>query len=216
MRRLFFSKKHQLIEMINSYLQKASECVNIFLEAFLIYLKEQDCPVFQQLVDRINQVEAEADELRRGIEITLYEKALIPESRGDILGVLESVDKIPNKAQSVILQIDTECLFIPEHFKEDFRQLAKVNSQTMGDITQAVQAVFDDIKEVRKLTVEIGIKERASDTIERRLIRKIFQSAAPLGEKILLKELIIEMGNISDRAEDAGDRLTIIAAKRII
>jgi predicted phosphate transport protein (TIGR00153 family) len=216
MQRLFFSKKHQLIEMINSYLQKASECVDIFLEAFQIYLKDQDCQVFQQLVDQINQVEAEADELRRRIEITLYEKALIPESRGDILGVLESVDKIPNKAQSVILQIDTECLFIPEQFKEDFLQLARINSQTMEDITQAVLAVFDNIKQVRKFTIEIGIKERASDTIERRLIRKVFQSAAPLGEKILLKELIIEMGNISDRAEDAGDRLTIIAAKRII
>ncbi len=213
---LFSFKKHRFLEMITSYLQKASECVDIFLEAFLIYLEKQDCPEFRQCVDRINQVEAEADELRREIEITLYEKALIPESRGDILGVLESVDKIPNKAQSVIFQIDTECLFIPEHFKKDFRQLAEVNSQTMRDIAQAVQAVFGNIKEVRKFTAEVGIKERTSDAIERDLIRKVFRGAAPVGEKILLKELVIEMGNISDRAEDAGDRLNVIAAKRLI
>ncbi|MEW5804863.1 MAG: DUF47 family protein [bacterium] len=204
------------MEMINSYLQKASECIDTFLKAFLIYLENEDCIVFHELVDRINQSEAEADELRREIEIMLYEKALIPESRSDILDVLESVDKIPNKAQSVILQLDTECLHIPEQFKEQFRQLAEVNAQTFMDIAHAVQATFDNIKKVRYLTAAIGVKERSSDSIERGLIRKVFQSSIPIGEKILLKELIIETGNISDRAEDAGDRLNVIAAKRII
>ncbi|MEK0368345.1 MAG: DUF47 family protein, partial [Nitrosopumilus sp.] len=45
---------------------------------------------------------------RREIEISLYEKALIPESRGDILGLLEAVDRIPNKAESVAFQMQTE------------------------------------------------------------------------------------------------------------
>ncbi|MEW6381115.1 MAG: DUF47 family protein [bacterium] len=214
--RIFFSKKHHLLEMINAYLQRASECMDAFLSGFLAYLKHEECEGLQQFVEQINRTEAEADDLRREIELTLYEKALIPESRGDILGVMESVDKIPNKAQSVILQIDTECLHIPEMFKNDFRQLAEVNFLTFKDVARAVQALFDNAREVRKITAEIGVKERASDAIERGLIRKIFLSSTPVGEKILLKELIIETGNISDRAEDAGDRLNIIAAKRLI
>jgi len=213
---IFFSKKHYLLEMIDSYLAKASACMDTFLSAFLAYLQDENCETLQPFVDQINQTEAEADDLRRKIELTLYEKALIPESRGDILGILESVDKIPNKAQSVILQIDTEYLHIPACFKEDFQQLAKVNFQTFGQVAGAVRSLFDNLKEVRKFTAEIGIKERASDAIERGLIRKIFSSSAPMGEKILLKELVIEMGNISDRAEDAADRLNIIAAKRLI
>ena len=36
------------------------------------------------------------------------------------------------------------------------------------------------------------------------------------GEKILLKELIIEIGSISDRSEDTADRLNIMAVKRLI
>jgi hypothetical protein len=213
---LFSSKKPDLKEMINSYLQKVSACMDAFREAFLIYLESGECPVFQQLADQVDKYEAAADELRRVVEITLYEKALIPESRGDILGLMESVDKVPNKAQSVIFQIDTECLHIPERFKEDFRQLVQINFQTFGDISRAVQSIFENIKEVRKFTDEIGRKERCSDAAERRLIRKIFQSSVPLGEKILLKELVIELGSISDRAEDAGDRLDIIAVKRLI
>jgi uncharacterized protein Yka (UPF0111/DUF47 family) len=33
-------------------------------------------------------------------------------------------------------------------------------------------------------------------------------------EKILLKELIIELGNLTDRAEDVSDRLTLLSVKR--
>jgi len=33
-------------------------------------------------------------------------------------------------------------------------------------------------------------------------------------DKILLKEFIIELGNLTDRAEDVSDRLTILSVKR--
>ena len=213
---IFSPKNPKFIKMIDIYLQKVAECMEVFQKALLIYMEKGDCQTFQQLVDQINQAESSADGLRREVEITLYEKALIPESRGDLLGIIESVDKIPNKAQSVVFQLDTEGLYIPDCFKEDFRNIVQINFQTFEDICQAVKAIFQNITEVRKFSNEISKKESRSDHIERELIRKVFQSRLSLGEKILLKDLIIELGNISDKAEDTADRLTIMAAKRLI
>ena len=213
---LFSPKNPKFVEMINLYLQKVSECMEVFQKALLIYMEKGDCQTFQQLVDQINRAESSADGLRRELELTLYEKALIPESRGDLLGIMEAVDKIPNKAQSVVFQLDTEGLHIPDGFKEDFRQIVQINFQTFEDICRAVKAIFQSIREVRKFSDEISRKESRSDLIERELIRKVFRSQIPIGEKILLKDLIIELGNISDQAEDTADRLTIMAAKRLI
>ena len=116
----------------------------------------------------------------------------------------------------MVFQLDTEGLHIPDCFKEDFRQIVRINFQTFEDICLAVKAIFQSIKEVRKFSNEISSKESSSDLIERELIRKVFRSQLSIGEKILLKDLIIELGNISDQAEDTADRLTIMAAKRLI
>ena len=202
--------------MIDLYLQKVSECMEVFQKALLIYMEKGDCQDFQQLVEKINQAESSADSLRRQLELTLYEKALIPESRGDLLGIMEAVDKIPNEAQSVVFLLDTEQLDIPDCFKDDFRQIVHINFETFEIVCRAVKAIFLSIKEVRKFSDEISIKESSSDLIERELIRKVFRSQISIGEKILLKELIIELGNISDKAEDTADRLSIMAAKRLI
>ena len=213
---IFSSKSPKFIDMIDLYLQKGSECMEVFQKALLIYMEKGDCQDFQELVEQINRAESSADSLRRQLELTLYEKALIPESRGDLLGIMEAVDKIPNKAQTVVFLLDTEGLHIPDCFKQDFRQIVQINFQTFETVCRAVKAIFLNIKEVRKFTDEINRKESSSDHIERELIRKVFRSQISIGEKILLKELIIELGNISDKAEDAADRLSIMAAKRLI
>ena len=114
---LFSPKSPKFYGMIDDYLVKVSECMEIFQKALLVYLEQGDCLLFQQLVEQIDEAESKADHLRRDMELTLYEKALIPESRGDLLGILESVDKIPNKAESVVFQLDTEGLQIPDIFK---------------------------------------------------------------------------------------------------
>ena len=56
--------------------------------------------------------------------------------------------------------------------------------------------------------------EAESDQLERSLIRDIFGSDLQKADKILLRDLAIRIGEISDRAENAMDRLAIVAAKR--
>ena len=213
---LFFSKTNKLLEMIEEYLEKVTECMEQARKTLLLYIDKGFCEEFDRLVTKTHMAESRSDDLRREIEISLYEKALIPESRGDILGLLEAVDRIPNKAESVAFQMQTEALRIPYEFKSELRKIININFDIFKDIKRAIKAVFKNIKEVRNITNEIDKKESSSDSMERGLIRKLFSSDIDIGEKILLKELIIEIGSISDRAEDTADRLNIMAVKRLI
>ncbi|MDO9465600.1 MAG: TIGR00153 family protein [bacterium] len=213
---LFFSKTNKLLEMIEEYLEKVTECMEQARKTLFLYIEKGSCEEFDGLVTKTHMAESCSDDLRREIEISLYEKALIPESRGDILGLLETVDKIPNKAESVAFQIQIEAIRIPDEFKSELRKIININFGIFEDIKRAIRAVFKNIKEVRRITNEIDKKESSSDSMERDLIRKLFGSDIDIGEKILLKELIIEIGSISDRAEDTADRLNIMAVKRLI
>lgn len=213
---LFFSKTNKLLEMIEGYLEKVAECMEQARKTLFVYIDKGSCAEFDELVNKTHMAESCSDDLRREIEISLYEKALMPESRGDILGLLEAVDKIPNKAESVVFQIQTEAIRIPDEFKSALRKIININFNVFKDIKQAIRAVFKDIGKVRGITNEIDKKESSSDAMERSLIKNLFSSNIDIGEKILLKELIIEIGGISDRAENTADRLNIMAVKRLI
>ncbi len=57
-------------------------------------------------------------------------------------------------------------------------------------------------------------KESESDRIERGLIKSVFDAPGDKADKVLLKEVVLEIGAISDRAENAADRVRIVAVKR--
>lgn len=203
--------------MVEDYLKTAEECLDLFLRSCEVYLESSLSAEFEALVAQTHSHEAACDDIRRNIEQTLYEKALIPESRSDILNLLESLDKIPNKGESVLYQIETELLQMPQSFARQFRDLAHVNHQACQSMWRAVRALFTDARTVKALTDEVDRKESASDRMERNVIRALFSCPdLPDAQKVLLKELVIEIGNISDACENAADALVIIAVKRFI
>ena len=209
-------RKHKIAQMIERYLVKIEECIESFRKALLKYFEKGISREFDELIEKTHIVESLADDMRREIEITLYEKSMIPESRGDILGLLENTDKVLNKAQSVLYQIQTQFLQMPEFLKDDFKKLMDINIEAFKGVGKAIRKLFEDLKVVRDITNEIDKCESSSDRLEREIIKKIFQSNIDIGEKILLKEVVIETGNISDLSQTVGDRLNIITAKRLI
>ena len=213
---IFSGRKHKIAEMVERYLVKIEECMENFKESLSKYLEKGLSTEFDELIEKTHIAESLADDIRRDIERNLYEKSMIPESRGDILGLLESTDKVLSKAQSVLYQIQTEFIQIPEFLKEDLRKLMSVNIEAFRKVVEGIRKLFENLKEVRDITNEIDKCESSSDRLEREIIKKIFQSDINLGEKILLKEVIIETGSISDLSQAVGDRLNIIAAKRLI
>ena len=81
---------------------------------------------------------------------------------------------------------------------------------------EAVLGLFYQKKDVSELTERVDEKESKSDRIERALITGIFSTKMDTSEKILLKEIVVNTGEISDQAENVADRLTLALIKRRI
>jgi len=210
----FWKKERQVAQSIEDYLRETERCLEAFGEAFEVYFSEGLGERFERLVENTHRSEHAADEKRRAIETTMYDKALIPESRGDILGILESLDLVPNKCESVLYQVWTQNMTIPDEFVEQFKVLIRKNIESHGLLCRTVRDLFGRVREVASSAARVCEAEGQADQVERQLIKAIFRSPMDKADRILLKELILEIGSISDRAENAADRLRITAAKR--
>ncbi len=62
---------------------------------------DQDKQSFTDLLEAINALESRLDGIRRDIEMEIYGRRLLPDTRDDVLGMLEGIDQIPNRIQSV-------------------------------------------------------------------------------------------------------------------
>jgi len=74
--------------------------------------------------------------------------------------------------------------------------------------------LFREPELLQKLSNDIDINESSCDQLERRLITQLFNSELDTYQKILIKELILEMGDITDRTNRVSRQINIISIKR--
>lgn len=211
----FFLRKQRLIENhVFDYLEQWGKCLEDFKSAMDVYLTEGLGEKFDYYVEHTHKMESRADDLRKKIEWEMYSKALLPESRGDILGFLETMDKIPNKAESILYQIQLQRLRWPEELTPSLRRIVDLTCEAIQLVYEAAKALISQEGDIHQLADRIDDKESECDHAERDIIARIFAMDIDTAEKALLKELIIELGTLTDRAENVSDRLTLLSVKR--
>ncbi len=201
---------------ILAYLEQVDLCLSRFSAAMDTYLSSGPCPEVETLRNDSHRAESAADDLRREIEQTLYEHELLPESRGDLLSLLESVDHIPGATQGVLNILFLERPALPEFLKPHLAQLVEINTEAYSKVHLAVVALMEDPSRTRELSNHIDELESRSDRLQQLAIRELFASDLDLARQLQIKDLIRTVGAISDRCEHTADLLNIIAIKRRI
>lgn len=209
-----FEKNKKLQGKIDRYQGELKAAIELFGDAMDYFIEHGTDETFEVKAKQLHQHESEGDDLRREIEIQMYSKSLLPESRGDMLGLIESMDKVPGQAQSILWQISTQKIELPDYLARDAIELIELSQEAVDTALDAVDDLLGRRERVRELTQIIDNNESLCDDLERKMIEKIFDSDQPLPEKLLLKELILELGEISDLCEKISDRITIFNIKQ--
>lgn len=212
----FMSKQRKVESQLAEYRKSVALCLEKFQQAFDEYCSTGDRTKLRQNVMEVSKAESIADNLRRDVEVMMYSKALFPESRGDILGLLESLDKVPNQAENVSKMLLSHHITIPSELAAEILQLVRISCQAGTALLDSMSKLFDDFINA---TVAIGMVdelESEADQIEDALIEQLFAGDYSDFEKLLLRNLAKSIASVSDRAEDAADRIRIVVAKRRI
>ncbi len=201
---------------MDAFLDKISEAGIVYRRGIKNYMNKSGDD-FERHVAQIKQLEHEADELRKNIETQLYTQTLVPESRGDILALMETSDDVIDRATDTLVEFSIENPNVPEPFRDGFIELARTTVKATEEMVKAMRAFMRDPLNVRNYLHKVYHWEKESDRIAGELKRAIFASEdLKLSEKIHLRYFALHVDTLADRAEDVADRLAIYTIKRSI
>nr|HOO90581.1 DUF47 family protein [Syntrophales bacterium] len=167
--------------------------------------------------DRLHEVERQGDVLRRDLELMLYTKTLIPESRGDVLELIENMDSLLDHYKGAMWKIDIKHPRICNEFHEDFKELVAFGVEAVESTVCACRAFFKNINTASTHMDKVIYWEKKSDVVSTRLQRAIFEREdLRLSHKRHIRDFVRFMEKIADEAEDVIDRLSIYIVKRAL
>lgn len=211
-----FRRTKELEQKIDSFFDKISEAAVVYRIAVRSYLKEGLSEDFQDRLDRVNTLESDADNLRREIEQQLYSNTLIPDSRGDVLGLIETADQLLSKFEGSLWAFHIEKPEIREEFRDGFKKLTGMVVKAVDELGLGARAFFRSPHDVPAYNHKVRLYEKEADIIGSNLKIAIFDSDLDLASKLHMREFVEQIDSIADMAEDVSDRLAIYAIKRLV
>ncbi len=153
---------------------------------------------------------------RLGIDqIRLEIKSLgIPESRADVLELLENLDNIIDRAKQIVQEFDVQQPDVEVGYFDLFVQLTDKSVRAVEQVVSAARAFFRNESQLRDFINKVDFYESEADRVGLRLKKQIFQSDAELARKHHLRYFADELESLSDIAEEVSERLSIASIKR--
>ena len=208
---------------IQVHMQKSLECAEellLFLEAVI----HDDWDKATACRKKISELEKEADKLKAETRDLLPKGMFLFVPRGDLLDLIGLADEIPNTIKDISGLVYGRQMVIPSQISASFMEFA---SEAVQIVTTAALAI-DQLSEVSRLAFgsrasgeldkiisNLDSLEEESDRSEVTVRLQLFniEKDFPPIDVIFLYDVINKIGELADRAEQVGHRLTLIAVR---
>ena len=211
-----FGETKKLEREIDEFVDILSEVGLVFKNIIPIYLTNGSSEQFDEMVEKVREMESKADKITKEVERTLYEETLIPDARSDVLRLLEHLDEVIGMYQGNCYHFSIQKPQFPKEFHGDLIQLSATVVNCVESLCLTVRSFFRNISSVRDNAHKVTFYEKESDIQFSSLARKIFNSDLPLDQKMHLRYFVEKIDRICDQAEDIADEIQIYAIKRSI
>lgn len=209
-----FKRTGTLISEIDEYIDKVAEAVMVLEQTTLHYAQAGADEQLEERWEQIRAIEDRADALRRGIANVMYSEMLMPDTRGDVLGLLDEVDTTLDDCTHLVAALLIERPEVLPEFNDGFRSIVSEAIKAVQAMLQAARAYFKDPNSVRDHVHRISFHNKEATAIVLRVGKAIFDSDLPLERKRQFTDRIVMVRELASHAEDIGDQVAIFAVKR--
>ena len=202
---------------IQHHMDRVGRCVSkgqALLDAYLV----GDQETVEQLAKEIDQIEGEADEIKRDVEQELRGGVFMAVERGRLRQVIVVQDSIADKMQNLARLVTLRACDEPPPFAETFKQFVDLNMRTFF----AIRGVIDELDQlleagasggVQQTIAEhighVGALEGEADDLQHTLLKELFKVEHTMtpGSFFLWTKIFKQVGDIGDRSNRLGNRL---------
>jgi len=208
---------------IQIHMETSKECAEELLELIDAVIKD-DWVAVASSREKIIGLEKEADKLKAETRNLLPKGFFLFVPRRDLLDLIGLADDIPNIIKDISGLIYGRQMLIPPQITVSFKEFAE---EAVAIISTAASAI-DQLNEVSRLAFgsrasekldkiisKLGSLEAESDRSEVMIRRQLFdiERDLPPIEAMFLYDVINKIGELADRAEQVGHRLSLIAVR---
>ncbi|MFB6291723.1 MAG: DUF47 domain-containing protein [Candidatus Bipolaricaulia bacterium] len=205
----------EINEMIQGHVDLVVETLEKFKEGMDLWLEEGDLERANELAFETHNLEGDADDLRREIEMKLLNGALMARSRRPLLDMVERTDKLANAAEASLDFTLLQEIELPKELVPVTKEIVNLSVKIVDKVQEGLEVLFGGNGKVLEYTEAIEEVEGEIDELERDFIQDLFKREdLELAEKMLLREYMETLVEISDRAEDLSDEMEILTATR--
>ncbi len=211
---ILFRQTRELEAEVDDYLDLIIQGGMLFRQGVKCYL-EHRTDEFEDRLQELRGIEQRGDTLRRGIVSKLYLHTLIPDSRGDVLGLLESADEVLNLITATLLRFSVEEPELQDDLNPHFRDLAENAIAAVEAMVGGCRAYFRDLGAVRDHITRTQSFREEVNRIAETYVREVFRRNLRLSHKNQLRYFVSHTEQIAEDADDVCDRLAVASIKRI-
>jgi len=202
-------------DMIEEHVNLVVKTLEKFQESMNLWVEEGNLKQANALALETHNLEGDADDLRRDIEMKLLNGALMARSRRPLLDIIERTDKLANAAEACLDFTLLQKIEIPEKLEPTTLEIVELSVDIVNHVQEGLKVLFGGHGKVLQYTEAIEEVEGEIDALERDFVQDLFNmDKLELAEKILLRQYLEALVEISDRAEDLSDEMEILTATR--
>lgn len=204
---------------LQSHMEKVAVCVHLLKDIFDA-LEKKDYAAIETIAAKIADFEHLADLTRNDILNHLPKSLYLPINRDQLVEILNTQDKIADRAKDIAVLITLKPIELQAHFKEEFQEFLLKNIDAFDSvflITKEMHELLEssfggiEAEKVRTMVEDVSFKEHEVDLIQRKLLKKLFQSEDQMSYTTfhLWQKICVAMAAISNLSEILAFRIRL-------
>jgi hypothetical protein len=208
---------------VQEHMRVVSRCVAEMQPLFDAII-EKDREQVDALAVKIGELESEADQIKNEFRLHMPKRVLMAVARRDLLSLIQQQDMIADTVEKIGQIVTQRVMEVPESIEEHLLNLV----QRTTDICSQAAAMIEQLDEllavgfggkqsdlVSEMITDVKRSEHNIDFLIRDLNRTLFSIEDQLSPVSVMfwYKLIDLIGEISNQAENMGDRLMLFIAR---
>jgi predicted phosphate transport protein (TIGR00153 family) len=214
---VFTRTTKNLIIKIDEFFDDIDLGLLVFREGIKAYL-DKDMDAFQRHLQKVDNLENNADRLQREIENEMITHSILPQHRSEVSTLIDELDEIIDALKSSLNEINIEMPDIPSSLNKNFISLTETSINAAEELIPAARAYFKAPYTVREKLLKVYYFESETDKLSFSTKKIIFQdmNELDLAHKAHLRYIVHHIENVSDLAQKAADLLSGMAIKIVM
>ena len=188
-------------------------------------LYEQDNDKVLEAALQISEQETEADKIKSDFRLNMPTTLLLPVDRKDLLGLMADQDRLSDICEEIGKILSYRTMEVPDALKPLIDELLEGTIEISGEAKRMIEELDElvevgfgggrEIEKVNKIIQGVRRSEHNLDSILNRTRKTLFSIESELNpvDVVFWYRIIELVGDISNQAENIGDRLLLFLSR---